>query len=57
VPEPVEPSDPRSGDEDSPPGGGRRGFAWVLGLIAVAAVLAVVSMVVGGAEGSPPPGQ
>jgi hypothetical protein len=56
VPEPVEPSDRDTGQEDSTIGGGRRpAFAWLLGLIAVAAVLAVVSIVLGAADGSPPP--
>ncbi|HWG95021.1 MAG TPA: hypothetical protein VNU66_12425 [Mycobacteriales bacterium] len=43
------------GDPDSPPGGGRRGYAWVLGLVAVAGVLTVVSLLLGGLDGAPPP--
>ncbi len=51
-----EPSDPDTGDADSPPGGGRgRGYRWVLGLLLVAGVIAVVSLVLAGVDTGPLP--
>jgi hypothetical protein len=54
---PTEPSDPATASADSPPGGGRRPYSWVYGLIGLVVFLGVVSLLIvlfGSDQNAPP---
>ena len=48
------PQDPGTAPADTGAGGGRRGYSWVIGLIAVIVFIGLISLVISGLDGSTP---